>query len=147
VKTLVDVFRHAAGSSRPDLLRQKREGRWNAISAERFGATVRAISAGLAAAGVGRGDRVAILSDNRPEWSMIDFGVVCRGAVTVPIYTSYQPPQVEELLTDVIAIRLSRRWRRSIKRDISGLGADDELLSRDRAGGEHLPDRRADGAL
>ena len=99
MKTLVDAFRQAAGSGRPDLL-GRRTGAWEWISAGTFDATVRSISAGLAAAGIGRGDRVAILSDNRPEWSMADFATVCRGAVTVPIYTTYRAPQVAELLAD-----------------------------------------------
>lgn len=103
MRTLVDAFRKAAASGRPDLLRWK-AGAWREIPASTFDSRVRSISAGLAAEGVGRGDRVAILSENRPEWSMADFAAVCRGAVTVPIYTTYRAPQVAELLADSGAV-------------------------------------------
>lgn len=98
--TLVDFFRNAERCGRPDLLRTKRDGRWTSISAAEFGETVRAVSSALAAFGVGRGDRVAILSENRPEWSIVDFAALCHGAVTVPIYTTYGAPQARELLVD-----------------------------------------------
>ena len=100
MKTLADVFQSAVASGRLDLARFKRQGEWIAISAGEFADSTRAIAAGLAELGVSAGDRVAILCDNRPEWAMIDFAAVCSGAVTVPIYTSYQAPQVEELLKD-----------------------------------------------
>jgi long-chain acyl-CoA synthetase len=100
MNTLVDIFRKAAGSGRLDLARFKRHGEWVSISAGEFAENTRVIAAGLAEVGAAEGDRIALLCDNRPEWAMIDFATVCSGAVTVPIYTSYQAPQVEELLKD-----------------------------------------------
>ncbi len=100
MKTLADVFHRAVGSGRPDLCLQRVDGNWTAVSAQDFGERTRALSLALARAGVSRGDRVAILCDNRPEWAIADFAVVCRGAVTVPVYTTYLAPQVEELLKD-----------------------------------------------
>ena len=101
--TLLDYFRHAAGSGRPDLLVQKKDGVWTNISAEEFGQATRGLALGLALLGVDRHDRVAILSENRPEWPMTDFATLALGALTVPIYTSYLAPQVEYILKDSMA--------------------------------------------
>ena len=62
--------------------------------------TVRQVSASLQAFGFERGDRVAILSENRPEWTVSDFGCLCSGVVSVPIYPSLTAPQVEYILQD-----------------------------------------------
>ncbi|HTL70905.1 MAG TPA: long-chain fatty acid--CoA ligase, partial [Candidatus Eisenbacteria bacterium] len=50
--------------------------------------------------GVGPGDRVAILSENRPEWALIDLAAQCLGAATVPIYTSLTPSEIRHILDD-----------------------------------------------
>lgn len=50
--------------------------------------------------GIQRGDRVAILSENRPEWSITDYSLLGAGAVSVPLYTSLPPAQIEYILTN-----------------------------------------------
>ena len=102
-KTLVDYFRHAAASGKPDLLVSKIDGAWRPLSAEEFGERTKGLALGLALLGVDRQDRVAILSENRPEWPMTDFATLSLGAMTVPIYTSYLAPQVEYILRDSLA--------------------------------------------
>ena len=102
-KTLVDYFRHAAASGKPDLLVSKVDGAWTAVSASEFGESTKGLALGLALLGVDRQDRVAILSENRPEWPMTDFATLSLGAVTVPIYTTYLAPQVEYILSDSLA--------------------------------------------
>ena len=102
-RTLLDFFDHAVTSGKSELLVSKVGGVWTGVSAEEFGARTRGLALGLASHGVDRGDRVAILSENRPEWPMTDFATLAVGAVTVPIYTSYLPPQVEYLLNDSAA--------------------------------------------
>src|SRR5213078_2889556 len=57
-------------------------------------------SLGLRALGVERGDRVAILSENRPEWAMADLASVCAAAVDVPIYATLPAAQVLYILND-----------------------------------------------
>ena len=47
-----------------------------------------------------RGDRVAILSENRPEWAIVDYGALCSGILVVPIYPTLTAAQVEYVLTD-----------------------------------------------
>jgi long-chain acyl-CoA synthetase len=102
-RTLLDYFAYAASSGKPDLLVSKVRGKWTPVSAADFGRKTRGLAVGLASLGVDRGDRVAILSENRPEWPMADFAALALGGVTVPVYTSYLPPQIEYLLNDSAA--------------------------------------------
>ena len=102
-KTLVDYFLFAAASGKADLLVSKVGGAWAPVSAADFAARTRGLAVGLALLGVDREDRVAILSENRPEWPMADFAALALGALTVPIYTSYLAPQVEYILRDSLA--------------------------------------------
>ncbi len=100
IRTLCDIFRNAAASGKPDLLLSKVGGQWRPISASDFGFTVRALSLGLNALGIQPGDRVAILSENRPEWAMADYAILCAGAWSVPIYPTLPANQVAPLLID-----------------------------------------------
>jgi long-chain acyl-CoA synthetase len=102
-KTLLDYFRFAAASGKAELLVSKVGGAWTPLSAAEFGERTQGLALGLALLGVDRDDRVAILSENRPEWPMADFATLSLGALTVPIYTSYLAPQVEYILRDSLA--------------------------------------------
>src|SRR5687767_1532634 len=100
VRTLCDVFLSAAASGKPDLLISKVGGAWTPISARDFGFTVRSVSLGLNGLGVQPGDRVAILSENRPEWAMADYAILCAGAWSVPIYPTLPAHQIAPLVND-----------------------------------------------
>jgi long-chain acyl-CoA synthetase len=102
-KTLLDYFQFAASSGKADLLVSKVAGAWAPLSAADFGERTQGLAMGLALLGVDRDDRVAILSENRPEWPMTDFATLALGALSVPIYTSYLAPQVEYILRDSLA--------------------------------------------
>ena len=99
-RTLCDVFVAAAACGKPRLLLSKVGGVWKPISAADFGFSVRALSLGLNGLGVQPGDRVAILSENRPEWAIADFAILCAGAWSVPIYPTLPAAQVAPLLAD-----------------------------------------------
>jgi long-chain acyl-CoA synthetase len=100
-RTLVDVFEQLARlHQRPDILNYKKEGHWVPISSDELLLRVRNIAAGLHSLGVRHGDRVAILSESRAEWTLIDAGCMFAGAVDVPIYPTLTPPQVGYILND-----------------------------------------------
>jgi long-chain acyl-CoA synthetase len=79
---------------------QDKDGAWKPItSAEMYG-RVRALAGALAGWGVGKGDRVALLSENRWEWPVVDFAVLALGAVDVPLYLTLTVEQVGYMLRD-----------------------------------------------
>jgi long-chain acyl-CoA synthetase len=79
-------------------LRFSRDGAWRELRYGHFGAAVSEIAAGLIALGIERGDRVAVLSDTRPEWTLADCGALCAGAVVVPIYQTNSPEECRYVL-------------------------------------------------
>jgi long-chain acyl-CoA synthetase len=74
-------------------LRYAHEGGWRRISYPALGEGVRQIAKGLVELGVQPGDRVAILSNTRAEWTLADFGTICAGAVVVPVYQTNSPEE------------------------------------------------------
>jgi long-chain acyl-CoA synthetase len=78
----------------------KREGTYRPITWREYERHVRQVALGLQALGVGRGQGVAILSGNRPEWAFADLGTIAAGAVTIPIYATNPSNQVEHILKD-----------------------------------------------
>lgn len=84
----------------PLFRRRADSGQWITVTAGAFADDVDAVAKGLIAAGVSRGDRVALLSSTRFEWSLIDYAIWRAGATTVAIYETSSPDQVEWILTD-----------------------------------------------
>ena len=85
--------------SRPVFL-AKRDGRYQPVSWIEARAQIEEIALGLIDLGLQPGDRVAILSGNRPEWAIADLAVLSAGGVTVPIYATLTAPEIEHLLRD-----------------------------------------------
>ncbi len=79
-------------------LSYKDGGQWREISYAQLVRSARDIARGLIELGIGRGDRVAILSNTRPEWTLADAGVMCAGAATAPIYHTNSPGECEYVL-------------------------------------------------
>ena len=75
-------------------------GTWTPVSVRAFDAEVRAVAKGLVARGVAPGDRVAIMSHTRYEWTLLDFAVWAAGAVGVPVYETSSAEQVQWILAD-----------------------------------------------
>lgn len=100
-KTLVQIFLETSEKrgNGPLFMRKNAVG-WETISARQGLADVESLSLGLAALGVGRGDRVALLSENRYEWAASDLAILGLGAVTVPIYPSLIAQQVRYILAN-----------------------------------------------
>ncbi|MFC1562857.1 AMP-dependent synthetase/ligase, partial [candidate division KSB1 bacterium] len=98
-KNLVKMFSDIAErNSEKTALMYKESGRYISISYKEFKEKVVNFASGLISTGVQKNDRIAILSENRHEWTLADLGIIHSGALTVPLYTSYPPKQIEYLL-------------------------------------------------
>ena len=75
-------------------------GRWEDVTAAQFRDDVTALAKGLVAAGIEPGDRVALMSRTRYEWTLADYAIWAAGAVTVPIYETSSADQVDWILSD-----------------------------------------------
>jgi long-chain acyl-CoA synthetase len=74
-------------------IRWRADGQWEEISYAELAGKARAIAKGLIELGVNAGDRVSILSNTRPEWTLIDMGVFCAGGAVAPIYHTNSPEE------------------------------------------------------
>ena len=101
VNTIADLPFHTMGRfPKPLLIGRCREGRIEEISSKEFFERVRDVSLGLTALGMRAGDRVALVSESRPEWVMSDLAVLAAGAVLVPIYPTLSAAQARYILQD-----------------------------------------------
>jgi len=80
--------------------RRRVDSVWEDVTAEAFLTEVRAVAKGLVAAGIEPGDRVALISRTRYEWTLVDYAIWFAGAVTVPIYETSSAEQVGWILQD-----------------------------------------------
>ncbi len=98
--TLVDVFYSAVDRNSARVMTFKQTIRWIDIASHELYRDAVGTARTLASWGIAKGDRVAILSDNRPEWAVADFGTLLLGAVVVPVYTTLPADQVAYILKD-----------------------------------------------
>ncbi|MGB2947390.1 MAG: long-chain fatty acid--CoA ligase [Rhodococcus sp. (in: high G+C Gram-positive bacteria)] len=94
------VFTRASAAPKSIAFRRLHEGTWSDVTAETFATEVTAVAKGLIASGIQPGDRVALMSSTRYEWSLIDYAIWASGGVTVPIYETSSTGQVEWILSD-----------------------------------------------
>jgi long-chain acyl-CoA synthetase len=101
LRTVNDVLVRATGrGDRTVMLRQDAAGDWKTITSAELYGRVRALADVLRGWGLGKGDRVAIISENRWEWPVTDFAVLAIGAVDVPLYPTLTPEQIGYMLRD-----------------------------------------------
>ena len=105
-RTLTELFFGAMdrSASRPVALRVKRDGAWTGLSFAELLSQVHAFSVGLSELGVRPGDRLAILSENRPEWAITDFACLAARCADVPVYPTLPAHQIEYILRDSGAV-------------------------------------------
>lgn len=101
-----DVFRRSADNPHAVMLRRRDAHGWRDVSSSEFAAEVNSLAKGLIAAGVNAGDRVAIMSATRYEWTLFDYAIWCAGAVSVPIYETSSAAQVEWICSDSEAVAI-----------------------------------------
>ena len=75
-----------AKHNKPDLFASKIKGQWKKMSASEFIEAVNAFSFGLLKNNISKNDKIAIISESRPEWNIVDFGIQQIGAISVPLY-------------------------------------------------------------
>ena len=100
LNTLNDIFFAITGRNDRVVMMHRQAIQWKSISSNELYRNVVGVSRALKKYGVTKGDRVAILSENRPEWTIADFACLLTGAVVVPIYATLTPEQVAYLLRD-----------------------------------------------
>jgi long-chain acyl-CoA synthetase len=119
--TLNQLFFEAVSKyNRPDALQVKRGGVYQPISHTEVAERVRRAARGLSSLGVRRGDRVAILSENRPEWAIADFACLTTCLTDVPIYPTLPADQIAYMLKDsgAVAVFVSNKLQAEKIREI-----------------------------
>ncbi len=100
-KVIPDIFEQTASRLGSRVaIRQKLRIGWREISWRKYGEQVRDVALGLLAHGLQPGDRVCIIGPNSPEWLFADIGTLSAGGVSVGVYTTSAPAQIEYILKD-----------------------------------------------
>ena len=100
LKTLNEIFFAVVERDDRVVVMHRRAIQWISISSSEFYQSVVGVARALQEWGIGKGDRVAILSENRPEWTIADFACLLLGAVVVPVYTTLTGEQTAYILKD-----------------------------------------------
>lgn len=99
-----DVVRNAVEAPDAVIFSRNTGSAWEDVTATQFLTEVQGVAKGLIAAGVEVGDRVAIISKTRYEWTLLDYAIWFAGAATVPVYETSSTEQVQHILTDSAAV-------------------------------------------
>jgi long-chain acyl-CoA synthetase len=100
ITRIFDLLVYKSRYHKDDMVAGKKEGKWILYSTENFIVMTDALSKGLIASGIVKGDKIAIISSNRPEWNICDFGIMQTGAVSVPIYPTLSENDLRFILSD-----------------------------------------------
>lgn len=101
IQTINDLFFRVAGAANPRaVLWQDAAGAWQPLSSDQVYQRVRAVGTALLEWSVQKGDRVALIAENRWEWGVTDFAILAIGAADVPIYPTLTGEQIAVLLAD-----------------------------------------------
>src|SRR5271157_241623 len=99
--TINDLFRRVAAAANPRaMLWQDEFGQWQPVSSDQIYQRARALAGAFLDWGAQKGDRIALISENRWEWAVTDFATMAIGAVDVPVYPTLTGEQVAVLLRD-----------------------------------------------
>ena len=100
LRTLNDIFFAVVERDYPRVMMHREAIEWIGISSHEFYRDVAGVASALRGWGISQGDRIAILSENRPEWTIADFATLLLGAVVVPIYATLTAEQTAYILRD-----------------------------------------------
>jgi long-chain acyl-CoA synthetase len=96
---LLSFYRESFGN-KPDMYAAKVDGKWKTWTTDESIALMHDLASGLINSGVKQGDRVGIMSPNRPEWNFADFGIQLCGAVSVPVYPNLSEQDLAFVIKD-----------------------------------------------
>lgn len=99
-ETINDLFYHVVERHAPRVALFKTGGEWRDISSRDMYQWVVGVTQALQSWGIRKGDRIALISENRPEWAVADFATVLCGAADVPLYPTLTPDQTAYILKD-----------------------------------------------
>jgi long-chain acyl-CoA synthetase len=99
-KNVLDLYRHEFESSKEEHYFHYTLDGFTTLSTSEFFSRTAGLASGLDKLGVGRGDRVMLLTDNRPEWHMVDLATIDLGAADVPVYGTLTPAQISYQIKD-----------------------------------------------
>ncbi|MBI2279938.1 MAG: long-chain fatty acid--CoA ligase [Bacteroidetes bacterium] len=101
IKNLSDFYYHALKNQpKTDAFTQKENGKWVSLSSQELVDKAILFSRGLLDLGVKKGDRIAVISNNRIEWHLTDLAIQQIGAVNVPVYSNINPEDYNYILND-----------------------------------------------
>lgn len=101
ISTVNDLFCRVAAAGNPRaVLWQDARGQWQPLSSDQIYQRVHALARTFIEWGVQKGDRIALVSENRWEWAVTDFAVLAIGAADVPVYPTLTGPQIADLMLD-----------------------------------------------
>jgi long-chain acyl-CoA synthetase len=126
MQTIPRLFLHLTDTfKKPALLQYKKDGTYISLTTDEVRAEAERIALGLRGLGVGAGDKVVLLAENGPWWTMTDYAVLSLGAITVPIYTSLVPEQIKYIINDsdakVVIVSDRNLWEKmaAVKKDLT----------------------------
>jgi long-chain acyl-CoA synthetase len=130
--------------NKADAMNHKVKDKWLSLSAEDVVAQIRRMTLGFKEAGIEAGDHVAIISENRPEWSLADLALLSLRAVTVPLYTTQAVDQLRYIMEDSgakVLVISGKKIFKHIQSAIEGVESLEKIIFFDDDGiGEETPD-------
>jgi len=117
VETLPELFLNTVNAfPKEGLFLAKKEGAYTPLSTRQFGDAVKDLCLGLHALGFRAGEKLCLLSENRPEWVIADIATLCAGGLTVPVYTTLVTDQIGYIIDDsdaaVVVVSGAALWQR-----------------------------------
>ncbi len=147
-RTLAAIFSGVMERNGPRPLMHKEAGQWKSIPTTKFYSMTAGVAAALRNWGISKGDRIAIISENRPEWTIADFAIALSGAVVVPMFPTLSADQTKFLLQDsgARAVFVSTKKQRKKIRAIAGETSIEQIVVMDQPEKDPISDGRSDAA-
>ena len=116
-RNIPEVFLQAATKWKKDVIyRIKKDGQYSPFLWKDLSAVVEHFSLGLSSLGIRTGERIAILSESRPEWVSADLAILSLGAITVPIFPTYRQRDIEYIIQHsescAVIIEGKKQWEK-----------------------------------